>query len=117
MRISLAAASAALALIATGAAAETVQLNHLDCRFDEGTRSIVCPDVLTGRSAFEVSRQAQAQLQQPQPEEPEPAADSGPPEKGTEEWNKQCAAKYNSFSPETGTYTSYSGKTKPCRLF
>ena len=94
-----------LAIMAAGAAAETVQPNHLDCRFDEGAKSIVCPEVLpTGRaSAAPVAV-------------PAAAAEPGEPAKGSSQWNARCSAKYNSFDPATGNYKSYSGKTKPCRL-
>jgi len=33
---------------------------------------------------------------------------------GSEAWNDYCSAKYASFKRETGTYTSYSGKERPC---
>ncbi len=33
---------------------------------------------------------------------------------GSEAWNDYCAAKYASFNRETGTYTSFSGKERPC---
>ena len=81
-----------LVLAAGSAAAETVQLNHLDCIPDDRTGELVCPNVLDGRNAA-----------------PETAPNSA-------ERNAQCAAKYRSFDAATGLYKSYSGKMKPCRL-
>jgi hypothetical protein len=101
MRIGLTISIVGLGFMATGVAAETVQLNHLDCSFNEETKSIVCPDVLTGRAAAV-------------PVAASPVS-TGNPDKGSAEWNAQCAAKYKSFDPATGMYTSFSGKTKPCR--
>jgi hypothetical protein len=42
---------------------------------------------------------------------------AGKPQPGTPAWNEACAAKYNSFDPATGNYQSYSGQTKPCRIY
>ena len=105
MRFCLPFSVAVLAFTAAGAAAETVTPNHLDCRFDDAAQSVVCPDVLpTGRAAAEPAAA------------PAPAGEAGEPAQGSPEWNARCSAKYNSFDPETGNYTSYSGKTKPCKL-
>ena len=102
MRFYLPISMGVLAFMAAGAAAETIQPNHLDCRFDEGAQSIVCPDVLpTGRAAAE-----------PVAAVPPPA---GQQEKGSPAWNARCAAKYKSFDAATGMYKSYSGAIKPCR--
>ena len=35
-------------------------------------------------------------------------------EPGTEAWNEYCAAKYKSFSPDTGNYMSHTGKERRC---
>ncbi len=35
-------------------------------------------------------------------------------EQGSPEWNEYCAAKYKSFNPDTGTYSSYTGKERRC---
>ena len=104
MRLCLPLSVAVLAFAAAGAVAETGQFNHLDCRYDEAARSVICPDVVPivpmGRAAAE----------------PAPEATAGEPARGDADWNARCAAKYTSFDPATGTYRSYSGKTKPCRL-
>lgn len=104
MRFCLPLSLAVLAFTAAGAAAQPAQFNHLDCRYDEGAQSVICPDVLpTGRAAAEPVAAA-------------PAV-AGKPAQGSADWNAQCAAKYTSFDPSTGNYKSYSGKMKPCRLF
>jgi hypothetical protein len=90
---------------AAPAFAETVQLNHLDCRFNEEKKVMVCPDVLAGRSAAEPAVVAPA---------PAPAA-PGSLVQGSPEWNAACAAKYKSFDASTGMYKSFSGLIKPCR--
>jgi hypothetical protein len=95
---------AVLVFTVAGAAAEIVTPNHLDCRFDEGAQSLICPQVLpTGRAAAE-------------PVAATAGAGTGEPAQGSPEWNAACTAKYKSFDPATGSYTSFSGKTKPCRL-
>lgn len=98
---------AGLAFCASAASAEPVVLNHLDCRFDETAQTLVCPEIIpTGRAAtVAVSAPAAAPVK------------VGKPEQGTAEWNEACAAKYNSFDPATGNYRSYSGQTKPCRIY
>jgi len=35
---------------------------------------------------------------------------------GTDAWNDYCDKKYSSFDRKTGTYTSKTGKTRPCRV-
>jgi len=35
-------------------------------------------------------------------------------EPGSPSWKEYCAAKYKSFNPDTGTYSSYTGKDRPC---
>ncbi len=35
-------------------------------------------------------------------------------EPGSPAWNEYCAAKYKSFNPDTGTYSSYTGKDRRC---
>jgi hypothetical protein len=98
---------AGLAFWTAAAGAEPVQLNHLDCRFDETAQTLICPEIIpTGRAAT-VAVSAPAPV-------PVKAGKSQP---GTSEWNEACAAKYNSFDPATGNYRSYSGQTKPCRIF
>jgi hypothetical protein len=37
------------------------------------------------------------------------------PRTGSAAWIEYCSAKYRSFDPETGTYTTYSGEVVPCR--
>lgn len=37
------------------------------------------------------------------------------PAAGTAAWLRYCAAKYQSFDPDTGMYLSYSGEYLPCR--
>lgn len=92
---------------ASGSAhAETVTPNHLDCNFNETTNAMVCPEIPmpSGRSSAE-----------PAPVAPLAApGGSAKPEKGSEEWNAHCAAKYKSFDAATGMYKSFSGKIKPC---
>lgn len=39
----------------------------------------------------------------------------GAPEPWTPEWYDYCSDKYRSFDPETGTYTTYSGKKRFCQ--
>ena len=36
------------------------------------------------------------------------------PQRGSDAWNAYCAKKYASFDAKTGTYTSRSGKQRPC---
>jgi hypothetical protein len=84
----------AACLAATPALAEPVQLNHLDCIPSADTKALVCPEVMDGRSAAEPVVEAAI---------------------GSSEWNALCAAKYKSFDPATGNYTSYRGRVKPCR--
>jgi len=86
--------------LAAPAQAQDVSLNHLDCRFDQASQAMVCPDVLSGRSATAVVAPASSS-----------SADAA---KGSPEWNAQCAAKYKSFDPATGLYRSYSGDMRPC---
>lgn len=38
------------------------------------------------------------------------------PKKSSEEWNKKCLAEHPSFNAETGTYRTYSGAQRECRL-
>jgi hypothetical protein len=93
---------AALVGVAWPAFAEIVTPNHLDCRFNDETATMTCPEVPSGRSAAA-------------PIEP-PAVSSVPtkPGKGSAAWNAACAAKYKSFDPATGNYRSYNGKSRPC---
>lgn len=37
-------------------------------------------------------------------------------EPGSQEWVAYCTAKYKSFNAEAGTYTSYTGVERPCRV-
>ena len=85
--------------------AETVTPNHLDCRFNETTNALDCPQIPmpSGRASAEPAAVVPAV---------EPA--SAKPEKGSAEWNAHCAAKYKSFDAATGMYKSYTGKTRPC---
>jgi BA14K-like protein len=89
------------AAVGVSAQAQDVPLNHLDCRFDEASRALICPDVLSGRAAT-------ASVP------PASSARATPEAKGTPEWNAACASKYKSFDPATGLYKSYSGQMKPC---
>jgi hypothetical protein len=94
---------AAMLFAAWPAMAETITPNHLDCRIDDATKSMICPDVVPmGRSAAA-------------PVEPA-AAGSVPttPASGSPEWNAACAAKYKSFDAATGMYKSFTGKSRPC---
>jgi hypothetical protein len=43
------------------------------------------------------------------------AASSGP-KRGSDEWKKSCLAKHPSFNAETGTYRTWSGAQRECRL-
>jgi hypothetical protein len=91
---------------ASGSAnAEIVTPNHLDCRLDETTNALVCPQipVPSGRSSAE-----------PVPAASPANAGSAKPEKGSAEWNAHCAAKYRSFDAATGLYKSYTGVMRPC---
>ncbi len=98
---------AGLAFWASAAGAEPAQLNHLDCRFDETAQTLVCPEIIpTGRAA---TVEASAPVEVP--------VKAGKAHPGTAAWKEACAAKYNSFDPATGNYQSYSGKTKPCRIY
>lgn len=118
MRLKSVLLAAALGLPAGYASAEAVQINHLDCYFNDGAQALVCPDVLpSGRAAAEsAAGPAESAAGPAAPAAPGPTdASDGKPKKGTAEWNAYCAAKYNSFDPATGNYTSYSGKTRPCR--
>lgn len=118
MRSGILLLAALCVLPAAGAAAETTPLTHLDCYFDETAKAISCPEVLPmGRAAAEISPAAapQAQPAAKAPQQAESGAGDSAPAQGTPEWNAYCAGKYNSFDPATGTYTSYSGKTRPCR--
>ena len=104
--------AALLGLPAGNAAAEAAQINHLDCYFNETTQALTCPDVLpSGRAAADAPAAAPAARTKPGTAD----TSGGKPEQGTAEWASYCAAKYNIFDPATGTYTSYSGKTRPCR--
>jgi hypothetical protein len=38
------------------------------------------------------------------------------PKRGSDEWNKSCLAKHPSFNAETGTYRTWSGAQRECRL-
>jgi hypothetical protein len=38
------------------------------------------------------------------------------PKRGSEEWKKKCLAAHPSFNAETGTYRTYSGAQRECRL-
>jgi len=38
------------------------------------------------------------------------------PKRGSEEWKKSCLAKHPSFNAETGTYRTWSGAQRECRL-
>jgi len=102
MRVYLGIFAAAALASASGAAAQDVALNHLDCRFDQSTQGLICPDVLSGRSATSARPVEQAD------------GSGVKPDKGTAEWNAACAGKYKSFDPATGLYRSFSGQMKPC---
>jgi BA14K-like protein len=98
-----------VAFVAVGGAAhaEIVTPNHLDCRFNETTGSVVCPAMPSGRSSAEPAA-VTAPAPVAVPAIPEPA------NKGSAEWNAHCAAKYKSFDAATGMYKSFSGKMRPC---
>jgi len=38
------------------------------------------------------------------------------PKRGSEKWKKECLAKHPSFNAETGTYRTWSGAQRECRL-
>lgn len=46
---------------------------------------------------------------------PAPAYRGGSPEPWTRAWYQYCSAKYRSFEPDTGQYTTYSGYKRFCR--
>lgn len=101
-----------VALIAAGGAAhaEVVTPNHLDCRFNETTNSVICPAMPSGRSSAEP-----ATVAAPAPVAVPAAAPAAvKPVQGSAEWNAHCAAKYKSFDAATGMYKSYTGKMRPC---
>jgi hypothetical protein len=52
------------------------------------------------------------------PEAPKPRklVQSAKLEPGSQEWVAYCTAKYKSFNADAGTYTSYSGVERPCRV-
>jgi hypothetical protein len=100
------------------AAAQIVELNHLDCRFNEQSQSMECPDVLSGRSAavaVETPPAQETEKAKAPSAETQTADAGGEPAKGTPEWNAYCADKYRSFDPETGMYKAYSGQMRPCK--
>lgn len=92
----LSAAAAFGLLLAVPASAEPVTPNHLDCHFAANATEMTCPSI----AAVAEGRAATQQ--------------SVPVERGTPEWNQACAAKFKSFNPATGTYTSFSGQERPC---
>ena len=63
MRLKSVLLAAALGLPAGYASDEAVQINHLDCYFNDGAQALVCPDVLpSGRAAaaWSINRSASA---------------------------------------------------------
>lgn len=101
------------------ASAQIVELNHLDCRFNDQSQAMECPDVLSGRSAA-ITTETPSTAETPAPQEEaeqsaQTASADGEPAKGTPEWNEYCAGKYRSFDPETGMYKAYSGAMRPCK--
>lgn len=105
MRLRIYATMVGLALCAVGTAgAQEVSLNHLDCRYDDATHSLKCPDVFVGRASADI----------PAPAPAAPANTAGTPAQGSPEWNAACAAKYKSFDAATGMYKSFSGQMRPC---
>ena len=48
------------------------------------------------------------------PEPVQPTIRRGTPAAWTAQWYQYCAGKYRSFDPETGLYTSYSGRRQVC---
>ena len=93
---------------ASPAFAETVPFNHLDCNFNEQKQALVCPDIVSGRSAAEPAPVV--------PAAPTAPPQAGEPAQGSAEWNAGCAAKYKSFDAATGMYKGFSGAIKPCRF-
>ena len=104
-------AAFAFSAAAAHAAPDKTQLNRLDCHLGGVSGAdLVCP----GSKAAEAPAAEPVQTGRASVEGALSPAKTPAP--GSPEWTSQCAAKYKSFSPETGKYRSFSGKERPCQL-